>query len=141
MLQNRVVLRCCFKLRSVHLWSPGEAKWRKSASHHVRTFLGPAGEILAAREGRSSGFLEAPEAPADGSDVEYLKFLEFTHVAVFDLEIAFGEPWGPFPGHSGLSRAILGNFFFCFFFCFFLFEFRAHVKFPFADPTLVQKLS
>ena len=73
-------------------------------------FPGCPGVTLAAREGRSSGFLEGPEVPGDGSDGECFKFLDFTHVAVFELEIAFGEPWGHFPGYSGSSRAILGNF-------------------------------
>ena len=73
----------CYRLRSVHLWPPGEVKWRKSASHHVRKFPEVPGETQAAREGRSSGFLEVPEVPGDGSDGEFFKFLDFAHVAVF----------------------------------------------------------
>ena len=102
----------CYRLRSVHLWPPGEAKWRKSASHHVRRLPEAPGEIQAAREGRSSGFLEAPEVPGDGPDGQIFGFPDFTQMAVFEPEMAFGEPWGYFPGRPGSSRAILGNFIF-----------------------------
>ena len=60
----------------------------------MRKFPGAPGDPPAAREGRSSGVLEAPEVPGDGSDGEFFKFLDFAHVAVFELEIAFWEPWG-----------------------------------------------
>ena len=116
------------------MWPPGEAKWRKSASHHVRKCPGAPGEIRAAREGRSSEFLEAPEVPGDGSGGEISEFLDFAHATVFELETASGEPWGNFPGRPGSSRAILGNFGVARCFC--VFEFRAYLKFPIADLTL-----
>ena len=67
---------------------------------------------LLAREVRSSGLLEAPEVPGDGPDGQIFGFPNFTQMAVFEPEMAFGEPWGYFPGRPGSSRAILGNFIF-----------------------------
>ena len=100
----------CYKLRSVHLWPPGEAKWRKSASRHVRKVSGALEATLAAREVRSSGLLGAPEVPRDGPDGPNFKFADFVQMAVLNSKWRSGNPRGGVRGRPGSFWAFLGNF-------------------------------
>ena len=124
----------CYRLRSVHLWPPGEAKWRKSASHHVWKVSGALEATLAAREVRSSGLLEAPEVPGDGPDGPIFMFLDFAQMAFLNSKWPSGNPRGGFRGRPGSSWAVLGNFNFSSFFD--LLEFCSGVKSAIADTTL-----
>ena len=97
----------CYRLRSVHLWPPGEAKWRKSASHHVWKVSGAPEATLAAREVRSSGLLEAPEVPGYGPDGQIFDVLHFVQMAALNSKWRSGNPRRGFRGRRRSGRRVL----------------------------------
>ena len=71
----------CYRSRSSHLWPPWRRSWRRVLRTMSKSHLKLLETNEAAREGRSSGFLEAPEAPGDGPDGQKTRFLNFVKLA------------------------------------------------------------